>query len=157
LSERVRTTSADETEALAARFSAALPTRDDAPVIIFLSGDLGAGKTTFAKGFLRGCGITEEVRSPTYALLEAYERPALTFLHLDLYRLRDPTELESLGLRDWALPGNVWLVEWPEKGGTHLPPADLKLSLTVGEGAHEMVAQAVSSFGAAWLGRVNTA
>jgi tRNA threonylcarbamoyladenosine biosynthesis protein TsaE len=65
----VHTSSAEETEALGARFSAALPARSDGPVILYLSGDLGSGKTTFAKGFLRGCGITEEVRSPTYALM----------------------------------------------------------------------------------------
>jgi len=134
-----------------------LPLRNDAAAVVYLSGDLGSGKTTLAKGFARGCGIRDTVRSPTYALLEPYEGPGMTVLHLDLYRLRDPAELEPLGLRDWAGPGHVWLVEWPEKGGSKLPPPDLQLVLSVAGDAHIVTASAVSLFGRSWLERIDTA
>lgn len=137
--------------------AAALPAPDEAAAIVYLTGDLGSGKTTLAKGFVRGCGIADEVRSPTYALLEPYEAQTLTVLHLDLYRLRDAAELEALGLRDWAQPRNVWIVEWPEKGGDRLPPPDLRVILSVADGIHDIYLTAASTFGQAWLMRVNTA
>ena len=152
-----RSASPEQTEELGAKLGATMQPRNDAPIIVYLTGDLGAGKTTLAQGFVRGCGITDAVHSPTYALLEPYEGPAFTVLHLDLYRLRDPSELEPLGLRDWAKRGNAWLVEWPERGPGKLPPADLKITLSVGENAHEIIVEAVSPYGQAWLRRANTA
>jgi tRNA threonylcarbamoyladenosine biosynthesis protein TsaE len=152
-----RSTSPEQTEAFGARLAASLPPRSDAPAVVYLTGDLGAGKTTLAKGFIRGRGIADAVRSPTFALLEPYEMPGLTVLHLDLYRVLDASELEPLGLRDWALPGHVWIVEWPEKGGSKLPPPDLRIVLSVGPDAHVIDACAASSFGQAWIGLANTA
>jgi tRNA threonylcarbamoyladenosine biosynthesis protein TsaE len=149
--------SPEQTEEFGAKLGATVQPRNDAPIIVYLTGDLGAGKTTLAKGFVRGCGITDAVHSPTYALLEPYEGQAFTVLHLDLYRLRDPSELEALGLRDWAQRGNAWLVEWPERGAGKLPPADLTITLSVGEEAHEINVEAVSPYGQAWLERANTA
>lgn len=94
---------------------------------VYLEGDLGAGKTTLARGWLAGMGHTGRVKSPTYTLLELYELPGGARLaHMDLYRLADPEELEFLGVRD--LSG--WLlVEWPEKGADHLPAADLEIRI----------------------------
>jgi tRNA threonylcarbamoyladenosine biosynthesis protein TsaE len=153
----IRSTQPRDTEAFGVQLATSLLPRADAPVVVHLTGDLGAGKTTLAKGFVRGCGIAELVRSPTYALLESYEAPGLTVLHLDLYRLRDPSELEALGLRDWARPGHVWLIEWPEKGGAKLPAPDLRIALSVMGDAHEIGVAASSPFGQTWLARINTA
>src|SRR5262245_17529340 len=107
---------AEDTEAFGARLATTRPP-GNALAVVHLSGDLGAGKTTLARGFLRACGVTSSVRSPTYTLVEVYETPAISVVHLDLYRLIDPSELEPLGLREWALPGYVWLIEWPDRGG----------------------------------------
>ena len=117
-------------------------------------GDLGAGKTTLARGFLRDCGIRGAVRSPTYTLAQVYQSGAQTLLHLDLYRLRDALELEHLGLTEWAQAGCVWLVEWPQRGGALLPPADLTVTLVAGPDRHEAHIGAETSAGSAWLSRM---
>jgi tRNA threonylcarbamoyladenosine biosynthesis protein TsaE len=113
---------------------------------------LGAGKTTFSRGLLRELGVTRAVKSPSYGLLELYETDTWQVLHLDLYRLRDPEELENLGLRDYHVGRTLWLVEWPEQGAGHLPPADLRLAFTPGAGVHTVVAEALSAEGGVLLG-----
>ncbi|MFP4061160.1 MAG: tRNA (adenosine(37)-N6)-threonylcarbamoyltransferase complex ATPase subunit type 1 TsaE, partial [Halochromatium sp.] len=95
--------------------------------LIYLRGDLGAGKTTLVRGLLRGLGYQAPVRSPTYTLIEPYEAVEPPVVHLDLYRLADPEELEYLGLRDLLERPGLILVEWPERGAGALPPADLEL------------------------------
>ena len=105
------------------------------------------------KGFARACGISAPVRSATYTLVNTYETGSLTLLHLDLYRLRDPAELEHLGLREWARPGCLWLIEWPERAGGLLPPADLTLHLAAGPHAHRADLLASSATGLSWLER----
>jgi tRNA threonylcarbamoyladenosine biosynthesis protein TsaE len=145
---------AEETEALGAALAQRRPS-DASLKVIYLTGDLGAGKTTFTRGFLRASGIAGTVRSPTYTLVEAYKVGSTTYLHLDLYRLNEPSELENLGLRDWAGPEHVWLIEWPERGAARLPPADLVVSLTAGSGtdsAHTAVIVGASATGKQWLG-----
>lgn len=97
--------------------------------VVYLHGDLGAGKTTLARGLLRAAGVTGTLRSPTYTLMEPYVVHGQAFLHLDLYRLVDPSEVENLGLRDFPPESTIWLVEWPERGAGFLPPADLEVRL----------------------------
>lgn len=96
------------------------------------------------------------MRSPTYALVNVHALDTLTLLHVDLYRLRDPGELEHLGLRDWARPGCLWLVEWPERGGGLLPPPDLTIRLEAGPQAHEVDVSADTPTGAHWLERIRS-
>ena len=147
----VATQTAEETEELGEQLAGARPVDEHGLAVIYLTGDLGAGKTTFARGVLRSLGEMDAVRSPTYTLLDLHEVAGLTVLHVDLYRLRDETELESLGLRDWARPGCLWLIEWPERAARRLPPPDLIMSFTVGVTAHEIEARAGSSMGEKWL------
>lgn len=99
--------------------------------VVYLRGDLGAGKTTLARGLLRTAGVEGTLRSPTYTLMEPYAAGGQAFLHLDLYRLADPAEVEQLGLRDYPVETTIWLVEWPEKGAGFLPPADLEVRLAI--------------------------
>jgi tRNA threonylcarbamoyladenosine biosynthesis protein TsaE len=102
---------------------------------IHLRGPLGAGKTTFVRGLLRGLGHEGTVRSPTFTLVEPYVLSGMTLLHLDLYRLADPDELDYLGLHDYGDDSVLWLVEWPERGAGWLPKPDLSLQLElVGNG-----------------------
>lgn len=146
-----RTNTAQDTEDFGWQLACARPAGDSAFATLYLSGELGAGKTTFARGFLRALGVTEPVRSPTYTLLELYPAPTLTLLHIDLYRIHDGAEIESLGLREWAREGCVWLIEWPERAGGRLPLADMSLTFTVGPAWHEITARAHSVLGKAWL------
>jgi len=105
------------------------------PGVIYLTGDLGTGKTTLVRGLLRGLGYTGPVRSPTYTLLEPYELPSLRLYHLDLYRIGAAEELEYLGLRDLLDAESLFVVEWPERGAGVLPPPDLVLAIAyAGEG-----------------------
>jgi len=142
-------------EALAARLAAVAPSAG----ILSLEGDLGAGKSTFARAFLRSLGVTGTVRSPTYTLVEPYdiERPGALarVLHLDLYRLGDPEELDYLGLRD-ELDGALLLIEWLERAEGELS-ADLRLTLSGDPAAPEyrdLVFRAVSPAGRDWLARL---
>jgi len=123
--------------------------------IIYLHGDLGAGKTTLVRGFLQGLGHAGTVKSPTYTLLEPYVIGGCNFCHIDLYRLADAGELEYLGLRDLLQEGATLLVEWPEKGEGELPVPDLiihidyllqgrNLKLTAETAVGEQILQAVS-------------
>lgn len=131
------TRSGEETEALAASLALAPP--PGAPCrVVELSGDLGTGKSTFARGVLRALGVTGAIKSPSYTLLETYELPGVEVLHLDLYRLNDPEELENLGLTDYYRPGTLWLIEWPEKGAGRLPEADLRFEFSIADGGHRI-------------------
>jgi tRNA threonylcarbamoyladenosine biosynthesis protein TsaE len=196
----VHTTTAEETEDFGARLAdgwpdeeslgqtdqrpAGLAPKDSAPDasragrrdifgVIYLVGDLGAGKTTLTRGFLHRLGVSGAVRSPTYTLVEVYEltgarlplkppstgtTPALSGMvrvavHLDLYRLSDPDEFENLGLREYARGGCVWLVEWPERGLGRLPEPDLVVKLTGGEDGHDIEVEARTAFGSSWVER----
>ena len=143
--------SSDATETLGRDLAAHAPARG----VVFLEGDLGAGKTTLARAFLRALGVTGAVRSPTYTLIERYPVASGEIAHLDLYRIADPGELEFLGLDDLAADARLWLVEWPERGRGALPTADLRVQLRVDGAGRQAVLIADTGIGRAWLERLS--
>ena len=98
---------------------------------LYMSGELGAGKTTLARGILRGLGYAGRVKSPSFALVEPYAFSRLYLYHYDFYRFTDPRELGDAGFRDYFNPDSVCLVEWPENAAGMLPAADLSIRLQV--------------------------
>ena len=127
--------------------------------VVHLHGDLGAGKSSLARAWLRALGVRGAIRSPTYTLVEhyAYADTRLATggraMHLDLYRIGDPGELEFLALDDPATA--LWLVEWPERGGAALPGADLRIDLAVeGEGRRAALVPGTPT-GQSWLARIS--
>ena len=113
--------SPEQTRRIGMRLGALLNPGD----VICLQGDLGAGKTTFARALIQALGHKGRVKSPTYGLLESYQTGGFNILHLDLYRIEAPGELDFLGLRDLFDNKSILLIEWPEKGGEFIPRADL--------------------------------
>jgi len=113
------------TAALAARLAGTL----DGGLVVYLHGDLGAGKTSFARALLKALGVGERIKSPTYSLVESYRASGGPAWHLDLYRIADPGELEWLGLDALSDPTALVLVEWPERGVGALPAPDLVIHL----------------------------
>ena len=117
------------TLALGATLAAMLQCQVAPGALIYLSGDLGAGKTTLSRGLLRGLGFAGRVKSPTYTLVELYVVSRLNLYHFDFYRFGEPEEWQEAGFRDLFNETNICLVEWPEKAGELLPPPDLKITL----------------------------
>jgi len=129
---------------------------DQAAAVIHLSGDLGAGKTTFARAFLRQCGVTGRIKSPTFALLEAYNVSSLNFYHIDFYRFSDPREWADAGFRDLFQPDSVVLIEWPEKADGTLPTADVLIQLDDHDPGRIAVLEARTPRGTRWLNKLQT-
>jgi tRNA threonylcarbamoyladenosine biosynthesis protein TsaE len=113
----------EATEQLGAELWQVLP----AKCLVFLEGDLGMGKTTLVRGFLRAAGFSGAVKSPTYTLVEEYVLGTRNIVHFDLYRLLDPEELEWMGIRDYFAQESICFIEWPERGLGVLPAPDLVL------------------------------
>lgn len=132
----------------------ALAATQPARAVVFLQGNLGAGKSTLARAWLRALGVTGAIKSPTYALVERYPVPGGEAAHLDLYRLAAAGELDFLGLDELAAEATLWLVEWPERGAGGLPPPDLRVDLAADGAGRRAVLEAASAEGEAWLGRL---
>jgi tRNA threonylcarbamoyladenosine biosynthesis protein TsaE len=142
-------------EVLQERLGGLLAASCPAACIVYLQGDLGTGKTTLVRGFLRALGHTGNVKSPTYTLLEPYELTDRSCYHFDLYRLADPDELEFLGIQDLLSDRAILLVEWPERGEGLLPPADLLIRLQHAGRARRISITSMTEVGASILGRLD--
>ncbi|MDR3388370.1 MAG: tRNA (adenosine(37)-N6)-threonylcarbamoyltransferase complex ATPase subunit type 1 TsaE [Rudaea sp.] len=127
-----------------------------APVVadggsIHLAGELGAGKTTFARALLGALGVGVRIKSPTYSLIESYAAGGLAIHHLDLYRIAAAEEVEWLGLRDLSVGRHLWLIEWPERAAAALPAPDLVVNLSHAASARDVGIQTVSARGRRWI------
>jgi len=134
---------AEATESFGRRLAACQQTG----LLVFLDGDLGAGKTTLVRGYLRGLGHDGPVKSPTYTLIEPYEIGQVNLYHLDLYRLSDPEELEWIGIRDLFDGESICLIEWPKRGAGMLPEPDVQICLSVEGRGRRLTLEALSSRG----------
>ena len=139
----------DATVALGSALARAL----EPGMVVHLAGDLGAGKTTLARGVLRGLGYTGRVKSPTFTLVEVYEFSKLYFYHFDFYRFSDPSELDEAGFREYFNPQSVCLVEWPEKAAG-LPSPDVHIALRITGGGRTAELKAHSEVGKRCLARL---
>lgn len=123
---------------------------------IYLQGELGSGKTTWVRGFLRGFGYTGSVKSPSYALTEQYKLQGQVIVHFDLYRLTDVEEMEWLGARDWFDETTICLVEWPERGAGALPAPDVLVQLEYRPLGRRFSATGQTDRGRALVDRLNS-
>lgn len=131
----------EETEQFGATLWQQLPTN----AIIFLHGDLGAGKTTLVRGFLRAAGFLGAIKSPTYTLVEEYTIQDRKIFHFDLYRITEPEELQWIGINDYFTQNSLCFIEWPNKGKGFLPSPDYEISLINRDLGREMMMKIVAN------------
>ena len=124
--------------------------------LIFLEGELGAGKTTLARGFLRGLGYTRHVKSPTYTIVECYDEGRMPVYHFDLYRLGSPQDHDSVGFRDYLDDCSLFLLEWPECGEGFLPTPDTVISISSNFSSRKLSFSAFSHTGKALITRAQS-
>jgi len=125
-------------------------------MVVYLNGDLGAGKTTLARGILSALGVTDRVKSPTYTLVEPYTISSLYLYHFDFYRLRYPDEWVDAGFREYFNSDAVCLVEWPDKAGGQLPAPDVTIDMAVTGDGRNITISATTEAGENCLRRLQT-
>ena len=126
------------------------------PVLIGLQGELGSGKTTFVRGFLRALGHNSHVKSPTYTLVEPYTIGRKKIYHFDFYRVSDPGEVEAIGFRDYLQGDYICLIEWPENGAGVLPIADISIHFEYADSARRLYLEASTETGQDLLGHLQS-
>jgi tRNA threonylcarbamoyladenosine biosynthesis protein TsaE len=144
----------DATEALGAALARSYLGGPRGGAVVYMHGELGAGKSTCIRSLLRALGVGGLIRSPTYTLVETYQPQGITCVHVDLYRLQGAVEVDELGLRDYLDAECLLLVEWPEKGGAALPPADIEMTLTYAEDSRHARLWAPTELGRGWLSKL---
>ena len=142
-----------ETQELAGQLASLLNARG----VVYLSGGLGAGKTTFCRGILRSYGYEGAVKSPTFTLVEPYDLQWGQVYHFDLYRIADPEELEFLGIEDYLEGGHLCLIEWPGRGDGFLPVADILVDIEVDNTERKICIASGSDFGEEIVNRLKLA
>lgn len=142
----IELTTQEETESFAAKVAKAC-VGVNTSIAIHLVGDLGAGKTTFSRGFIQALGYSGRVKSPTYTLVEPYEIDGRDIFHFDLYRLADPEELEFMGIRDYGEGTSISLIEWPSKGEGFLPEANICINIAFTDKGRLMTIESLNSTG----------
>lgn len=142
------------TEADTLDFGAKLAAVCPAQCLIFLQGDLGAGKTTLVRGFLRGLGYAGTVKSPTYTLVESYQLVQRQIFHFDLYRLTQTSELNDMGIDDYFSTPSICIIEWPECGKKQLPTGDLTCYIRALDSGREIKITAETNVGEQLLQRL---
>jgi tRNA threonylcarbamoyladenosine biosynthesis protein TsaE len=145
---------AAQTQQLGAALARACPWPAPEALLLFLSGELGAGKTTLAAALLDALGVPETIRSPSFSLIEIYALRSGVAVHVDCYRLADARELEQLGLREYFTANTLMLIEWPEQAASALPQPDLALHLAFAGAGRICTVSARSSAGESWLGQL---
>lgn len=150
---RVRVETADDMERLGHELAAVC----HPGLQFFLSGELGAGKTTLVRGLLHGLGHGGKVKSPTYTLVEPYSLDGYEVYHFDLYRINSPDELEAMGYREYPGPDAICLLEWPEKAGDYLGMPDLYLRLSHIDSGREVSLEPCSTAGKVLISKISIA
>ena len=150
MNREIHLADAEATGALGAALARTRPDR----AVVYLEGELGAGKSTLARALLRALGVSGAIRSPTYTLVERYPVPGGEAAHLDLYRLAAASELDFLGLDELSAEAGLWLVEWPDRGQGGLPAPDLRLQLAVDGTGRRVRMLPGSPAGQAWLAAI---